>query len=232
MPKRLEKNILINNMCNAVKHDSKTIWFNQLCNEFANHQLHGKQFAHLILHTKKQNIRYEQVIALIKETFSDSFIVIKQELAEETTTALTSLDSETETTITKGLHYHCFISYECANDINIHKSFRSKVQHMLKNSKRGKTFSTTDNSYMFCAYNIINNSRYYPRRDVFHNSHEEHKTAKLFSEYKCISQSVTNDNMHKILNWIAYATKTKTAYGQRAFKIINQLPSEQQQLAA
>jgi hypothetical protein len=222
MPSPVIKNSLIDELCKSVQDDSKTIWFNQLCDQFKDNTHYGKQFAHLILHSKHKSIRYTHVLNFVKEAFPDSFIIVKQEEAakKDTTKVIANLDNEDEVTIEKGLHFHCIVSYKAKEGVDASRSFRATVHHALKNKYQQKNFHKEDPTYKFCAYNIVSNARYYDKWDVFHDSSIEQKAARMAGDYKCISKPLNNNTKLCILNWMAYLTKEKTAKGQRAFRVV------------
>jgi hypothetical protein len=225
MPAIVVKNEVIGELCQSVQDDSKATWFNILCDQFKDDTHYGKQFAHLILHSKHKSIRYSQVTGFLKKNFPNSFILVKQEEVpegSEKTTAITDTDTVTskERAIPKGLHFHCIISYEAEDGINASRSFRTKVQHALKNKFQQRNFHTKDPTYKFCAYNIVSNAKYYNEWDVFHNSLIEQQVSRTSGDYKCISKPLNNNTKLCLLNWMAYLTKERTAKGQRAFRVV------------
>ena len=215
MPRIKDK--LINQCCGAVQRDSKLTWFNKIARLFKRstpNNLYGEKFAHLILYAN-ENVRAEIVTKMLKETFKDSFILVKSERSEEKGKVTAIGSDNTTSDIKRGLHYHCFITYDCKEGVNPDLSFKSTVREMLKNRGKKLMVNKSKKHFRFRGYNIVSDSKFYDQWDVFHASAEDWKQSRDQGIYKYISLPITEHTQYRLLNWLASCTKERTSARNR-----------------
>lgn len=214
---------LINSIHKKFQPDANISWFNRLVELFdkkSSENIYGERVAHLILHAHN-NKRFAQITKFLSESFPDSLIFVKQEDSNEETQVQDGLYESSTTKINKGLHYHCYITYKCEKDKDIHKSFRATVREALKNTGRAKNLHPTDKSHRFKAYNIVTGAKYLNEWDVFNSSYKEYQESKESKSFKCVSMPITNETVIRLLSWMSYAVKNKTSKSNRNCIVID-----------
>lgn len=216
---------LINSIHRKFKADANISWFNKLVKLFDQknpENIYGERVAHLILHAHS-NKRFAQVTGFLSKSFPDSLIFVKQEDSNEETEVQDGLYDSDTVKINKGLHYHCYITYKCEDDKDIHKSFRATVREALKNKANNKTknLHPTDTSYRFKAYNVVTAAKYLNEWDVFNCNYREYLESIESKSYACVSMTINSETMIRILSWMSYATKNKTSKSKRNCIVID-----------
>lgn len=244
----IAKDNFIKLMSESVQKDSNKTWFNKLAALFDHNNpsnLYSESIAHLILYATDR-VKFNDVTNLLSKAFPDSLFIIKCEQTKNATVKAKTDTEDTEedlTKIVKGVHFHCYITYNCKAGINIHKSFKAKVREILKNDKKANKYMLRPSAdkmkpidavrpWKFTGYNIVTDNNKYDHAhlaewDVFYNTVESRRSA-YFNETlgsKCVV-SINHNNGFKVLNWVAYATKNRTANGRKNFLIKDNRNSE------
>ena len=240
----IAKDNFIKLMSESVQKDSNKTWFNKLAALFDHNNpsnLYSENIAHLVLYATDR-VKFNDVTNILSKAFPESLFIIKCEQTKNATVKAKTDTEDTEDTeedltkIVKGVHFHCYITYNCKAGINIHKSFKSKVREILKNDKKANKWLLkpsadkmkpidTVRPWKFTGYNIVTDNNKYDHAhlaewDVFYNTVETRRSA-YFNETlgsKCVV-SINHNNAFKVLNWVAYATKNRTASGRKSFLI-------------
>ncbi|WP_105215297.1 hypothetical protein [Pseudoalteromonas sp. T1lg22] len=229
MPK--SKHRFIKNISPKVKEKVNATWFNRIADLFdpnSQGNILGEQIAHLILYAN-DNVRFNDVTNLLNKSFPESLLVIKQEYSKESSKVHTD-PTDQLSTVTKGSHFHCFITYQCSPSLDPHKSFRSKVREMLKNKGNKSMLKPAVEKmrsvdyarpYKFTGYNIITDFNKYDTQhlalwDVFYETSDERRAAIKANTIgqRCLV-NITNNNAMKVLNWMAYIAKRATSKGRK-----------------
>lgn len=238
----ITKDNFIKLMSTQVQKDSNPVWFNKLAVLFDHNNpsnLYNENIAHLILYANDR-VRLNDVRKLLSSKFTNSLIIIK---AEETKRGTVKANTDTEENeskqrIDKRKHFHCYITYSCSSDVCIHKSFKSTVRELLKDTKTANRYLLKPaeskmkpidyvRPWWFTGYNIVTDkNKYDPAHlaewDVFYPSPMARRNA-YFNETignKCVVK-ITHKNCFRVLNWLAYGTKSRTKNGHKSFVIVD-----------
>lgn len=231
----LVKNKLIDEMSPAVRRDSKLSWFNKLASLFdANSpgHIYGERIGHLILYAN-DHVRFNDVSLLLSKSFPGSLYIIKCEKGSGFLDARTDIDGDSSV-IPKSLHYHCYITYSPAGDVDPDRSFKHAVFAMLSNRKKNcrfvalvkpakKKMSKLDYSrnYKFLGYNLVTARNLYDKEylrswDVFYQTPSLRGCDVIDGGVNKRCLAVVNEaNALRVLNWLAYASKENTAHGRK-----------------
>lgn len=213
----------------SVETGSNPAWLSKIKPYFAvgnSSNLLGENIGHLILYAGKKT-KFEHVTKMLRTHFPNSFILVKQERSKQKVDVETGADGALAEVV-KGLHFHCFLTYT-PKDLskNPHLSFESKVREMLKGKVKPKPENMKPidrvKPWKYTGFRKISDKNRYnygdehlKNWDVFFSTIEDRRQAESNREVgKRFLVHITPENLNRVLNWVAYAAKIKTAEGRK-----------------